>query len=303
MDRVSSRHVTWTDIENPKDSDIFLLSKKHLIHPLAARELLSVTYRPKLENYDEHLYLVLHFPVLDARSRGILSREIDFVIFPYNLITIHYEDIAQLDEFQEMLAAHEAIRERTFGYSSAHLLYRIISLLFAISRKETEEISGRIKDVEEKVFTGAQDKVLMEIALLRRDLLNFQKSLKPQQSVLESLEEHGKRFFGAEAQPYFTDIKGEYLQVWNTVDNMRETLDTLYETNISLLSANTNEVIKILTIFTVLLMPLSLITFIYSMDIPWIPLRTHPNAFWLILGVMILLSFLMYKYFKQKKWI
>jgi len=303
MDKVSSRHVTWVDLENPTSDQMSALSQKYMIHPLAAHEVLAATYRPKLEEYDEHLFLVLHFPVFDPKAKSILRREIDFIIFPYNLITIHYEEIPQLDDFQELLAGHEALRERTFGFSSGHLLYHIISRLYAVSRQELDNLEVKAKEIEEKVFSGHEYEVLKEIAYARRDLINFQKALKPHQAVLESLLEHGKQFFGSEMNPYFNDIKGEYTQVWNALENLREMLDTLYETNISLLSANTNEIMKTLAVLTVMVMPASLIAFIYSMDLDWIPLRRYPNAFVIISGIMIFISFSIYRYFKKKRWV
>lgn len=306
MDKVSSNHVTWIDVENPTSDQLFDLSKKYMIHPLVTQELIVPTYRPKVETYDEHLYLVLHFPICDAERGICLSREIDFIIFPYNLITVHYEPIPQIDDFQKLLAEHGAFRERVFGFSSGHLLYQIINLMFTISRKELDGIEKRIIDIEEQVFTDLEtieEEALRNIAVVRRDLLNFQKALKPQEVILNTLSEHGKQFFGNTMTTQFNDIKASYFQVRNTVDHLWETLDTLYDTNISLLSANTNEIIKTLTLFTVILMPLSLLTFIYSMDIPWIPLRQSPYAFWALIGLMLLISGGMYQFFKQKRWL
>ena len=303
MDRVSSRHVTWTDIENPTEEEIGAMTKRLLIHPLAAQEMRVVTYRPKVEQYEEHLYLVLHFPVFEPSADFSISREIDFIIFPYNLITVHYDPVPQLDDFLELLASHEAIRERKFGTSAVQLLHNIISLLFTVSRKDFDNLEGRVRRLEEKVFSDQQESALRDIAVMKRDILNFQKALKPQRAVLESLELHGTQLFGLDTKPYFNDIKGEYVQLWDSVENLREILETLYDTNLSLLSATTNRIMKTLTIFTVILMPLSFIAFIYSMDIPWVPGRQNVNAFWVITCSMILISFGIWRIFKSHKWL
>lgn len=302
MDKVASRHVTWIDIENPTEKDISGLIKKFPIHPLAVQEILSITYRPKLEDFDDHLYLVLHFPVFDPKTNATVSREIDFVIFPYNLITAHYDDIPQLDGFQQLLATHEALRERKFGSSSGQLLYNIISQLFSVSLKELDKIEDRIDIVQDKVFSGKEKETLQDIAHLRRDLLNFQKALKPQQAILNSLAEHGRHFFGQDILPYFNDIKGEYIQVWNSVEDLRETLDVIYETNVSLLSANTNDATKILTAFAAVLLPATLIVNIFGMNIDNIPFASNPHAFWIALGIISIFSLVIYVYFKNKKW-
>ncbi len=303
MDKVSSRHVSWIDIENPTDEDVASLTKKYDIHPLVGHDLLITTYRPKLEEYDDHMYLVLHFPVFDKKNNVTLSREIDFVIFSYSLVTVHYDEIPQLDEFQQLLAGHEAVRERDFGFSAAHLLHSIISRLFLISQKELASIEDKIDAIQQRIFDGEEKVVLTDIALIRRDLLGFRKALKPQQTVLDSLAEHGKRFFGPDTTPYFNDIRGEYIQVWNSVEDLRETIDVLYDTNISLLSASTNETIKVLTVFASILFLVQAITGFFSLNIDTLPFATDPDAFWIILGISALASIGIYRYFRNRKWI
>ncbi len=303
MDKVSSRHVAWIDIESPNERSIADLASKYGIHPLAAQELLVATYRPKLEDYEDHLYLVLHFPLFDKKTRATLSREIDFIIFPYTLITVHYEDMPQLDDFQQFLGGHEAVRERTFGHSSGKLLYHIIGQLFSVSKKELDHIESKIEGVQEAIFNGNERRVLREVALLRRDLLNFQKALKPQQAILNSLTEYGKRFFGDEAVPYLHDINGEYQQVWNAVQDLRETLDVLYETTISLLSATTNEAMKVLTAFSVVFLPLQVILNVFGMNIENLPLSNEPNAFWVITGFNLFVALAIATYLKRRKWL
>ena len=303
MDKVSSRHVSWIDIENPTDAEVADLSRKYSIHMLVGKELLATTYRPKLERYDGHLYLVLHFPVFDAVNNATSSREIDFIIFPYNLFTIHYDAIPQLDNFQQLLAGHEAIRERDFGSSAVHLLHSIISRLFLISQKELDTIADKISSIQNKIFNGQEKTVLRDIALLRRDILSFRKALKPQQAVLDSLAEHGKHFFGPEAAPYFNDIRGAYTQAWNSVEDLQETLDVLYDTNISLLAANTNEVTKILTAFASILLPVQVILFFFGTNIDTLPLVHDANAAWIIAGLSFFVSLIIYQFFRQKKWI
>ncbi|MSR75994.1 MAG: hypothetical protein EXS68_00165 [Candidatus Ryanbacteria bacterium] len=303
MDKVSSRHVSWIDLEQPTEEKIADLSRRHNIHALVAQELLVATYRPKVEEYDDHLYLVLHFPVFDKKTTATLSREIDFVIFPYTLITVHYEDIPQLDNFQQFLAGHEAVRERKFGRSSGQLLYQIIKQLFSVSREELQALEKKIDAVQEKVFNGNERSALQEVAGLRRDILNFQKALKPQETVLKSLAEHGKKFFGPDAAPYFNDILGEYTQLWNIVEDLRSTLDVIHETNVSLLSVGINETVKFLTAVSFILLPMQVIINIFGMNINDIPLAHHPNAFWILLALNALVGIIILQWLRHKDWL
>ena len=303
MDKVSSRHVSWIDIERPTEEKIADLVRRHNIHPLVAQELLVATYRPKIEDYDDHLYLVLHFPVFDKKTTATLSREIDFVIFPHTLLTTHYEDIPQLDDFQQFLAGHEAVRERKFGRSSGQLLYQIIKQLFSVSREELKALEKKIDAAQEKVFNGNERAALQGIAGLRRDILNFQKALKPQEATLKSLAEHGKRFFGPDATHYFNDIFCEYTQLWNIVEDLRATLDVVYETNVSLLSVSVNETVKFLTAVSFILLPLQVIINIFGMNIDTIPLARHPSAFWILIAINAVIGIIILQWLRHKDWL
>ncbi len=303
MDKVSSRHVSWIDLEYPTEEKISDITRRHSIHPLVVQELLVATYRPKVEDYDDHLFLVLHFPVFDKKTSAILSREIDFVIFPYTLITVHYDDIPQLDDFQQFLAGHEAVRERKFGRSSGQLIYHIIKQLFSVSRDELQALEKKIDAVQEKVFSGNERAALQEISGLRRDILNFQKALKPQESVLKSLADHGKKFFGPDSSPYFNDILGEYTQLWNIVEDLRATLDVVYETNVSLLSVNVNETVRFLTAISFIFLPLQIIINIFGMNISYIPISHNPNAFWILIAINAVVGIIILQWLKNKDWL
>jgi magnesium transporter len=303
MNVVKSRHVSWVDIENPIETDVIEIAKKHAIHPLVQQELLVATYRPKLEEYEDHLYLVLHFPVFDKKKKTTLSRELDFIIFPYNLLTVHYEDIPQLDAFHEFLAGHEAVRERSFGVNSGHLLYTIVSRLFLISQKELNTIEDRVQQLENQVFARTMHEALEDIAEVKHDILSFRKSLKPQQVVLDSLAARGTRFFGPEISTYLNDIKTEYIQLWNSVEDLQEMVDIIYETHASIVSANTNQVMKVLTVMAALLLPATLIGTIYGMNFRDIPFTQAPNGFWTVIGLMVITVFAIYRYFKYRKWL
>jgi len=155
--------------------------------------------------------------------------------------------------------------------------------------------------MEEHVFTGREKEILEDIAILRRNVLDFRRTIKPQQHTLESLVAQGPHLYGEKVKPFLTDLVGEYLKVWSLLENHKETLDALYETNDSLLAAKINETMRVFTILAFISFIPAAIANIYGMNISHIPLLERPNAFWMILGLMALATGLVYLMLKWRK--
>ena len=142
-----------------------------------------------------------------------------------------------------------------------------------------------------------------KISKINRNLLNFKQSIRLHQDVLSSLEMVGSRFFGEKFSYYLSAISGEYFKIASHLEGNRETVLELRNTNDSLLSTKQNEVMKILTIMAFVTFPLSLIAAIFGMNTVYIPIIGTPGDFWIVMGIMGFATFLMFLYFKRKKWI
>ncbi|MEK7627739.1 MAG: magnesium transporter CorA family protein [Patescibacteria group bacterium] len=303
MQTIKYNNLTWIDINNPNQKDIEYLKENFNFHHFILDELLKPTMRPKVEKYDRYIFMVLHFPIFIQRIKRTFAREIDLLITPDAVITIHYESIEPLQEFLDKCVMKGEIREKTMSKSAGHLIYYIIENLFDFSFRELDHIQQKIDKIESKMFKNAERKIIEDISIVRRDIANFIRTIKPQKTILNSLMARGPEFFGKEMKPYFTDMIGDYTRVVNALENHKEIIEALHDTNESLLTTRTNEIIKVLTLFAVIVFPLTLIAAIFGMNTKILPIVGRPNDFWIVMGIMIMATIGMFGYFKYKKWV
>jgi len=304
MNITKNKNISWIDIKNPSKKDLVYLKKNFHFHPVTLGELLLPTLRPKVENYDDYLYMVLHFPIYDPEKRTAESVEIDFLIKKDTLITVRYEKLLPLEKFWFECQTNKIVRERDLSQTTAFLLYAILECLYEFSLRQIDHITKKINQIEEEMFKNkGSEKMVGAISLVQRDILDFQKAIRPQKDILNSLEARGVNYFGEKMRPYFTDIIGDYMQVWVLSESHKETVQSLKETNASLVANRTSQIIRILTIFSVVIFPLTLLSSVFGMNTTYLPFVGYKYDFWIIFGIMLLATLGMLAIFKKKKWL
>ncbi len=305
MEKIQIKNLTWIDISDPDKRDIDYLKQNFNFHPLVLSELEVPTLRPKVEHYDHYLYMVLHFPIYHPKEKTSKSMEVDFLITPNILITVRYGRIQPLQEFWKKCEAGE--NKPLIEESSASLLYLMLQELNNFSFRQIDHITQKIDSLEKEIFNSKkskkEEKLVEDISVIRRDVLDFRRSLKPQHSILESLKLKGVEFFGKSTEPYFIDIIGDGMRVWNLLENHKETIESLQEANNSLISNKTNRIMKVLTIFAVIVFPLTLLAALFGMNAKHLPIIGMRYDFWIITGILFAVAIFMLIIFKAKKWL
>jgi len=300
---LKSKKMTWINLLAPTAKEVDDVRKKFKIHPLIAGELSKPTLRSRVDVYDKVLYLILHFPIFDQKKRSSVPSEIDFVIGKNFIITAHYKTIDPFDNLIKVCNLDSGIRNECLGEHSGHLLFSILKRLYNFSLRELDHIDQKITKIEDEIFDGNEKDMVKELSILGRDVLDFRRTIQPQETVLSSLEHAGIKFFPKSFDPYLAYIYGEYYRVWNLLENHKETIEALQSTNESLLSTKTNETMKILTIMAFITFPLSLIAGIFGMNAHEMPIVGGAGDFWIIMGIMAVATFFMFMFFRFLKWI
>lgn len=303
MKTLKTKTLTWIDIKNPKKKDIDYLRENFDFHPLVLEELLSPTLRPKVEHYDHYLFMVTHFPIFNPAERKTNPVELDFLITKNSLITVRYETLKPLEELWTKCKTGKEFKEKCFGENPAFLLHYIINELLAFSFRQLDHITKNINEIEKNMFVGEERTMVEEISIVRRDVLDFRRTLMPQKTILESLKIRGIEFFGKKMEPYFADLVGDYARVWSLLENQKETIESLQNTNDSLLANRVNHIMRVLTVFAVIVFPLTLLAAIFGMNTKYLPLVGHKYDFWIIFGIMLAAMIAMIIFFRKKKWI
>lgn len=185
---------------------------------------------------------------------------------------------------------------------AGYLLFYILDSLLKNCLTKTVRIGQKIDRIEKGIFEGKERKMVRVISLARADIINFRRIINPQKEIFESLLKQGAAFFGKDLLPYFSDLLGSFTRVWDALVTYQEAISALAETNQSLLSTKTNEEIKILTIFSVIVLPLTLIASIWGMNVS-LPFQATRFGFIILSLIMVTGLVLMIVYFKKKKWL
>lgn len=276
--------------------------EEYSLPELVAEELLTQTYRSKVDLYDDLLYLILHFPVNSHHNKKTTEQEVDFVLGKDFLITVHYDLIDPLHKFSKMFEVNSVLDKSSMGNHAGYLFFYIIRELYRHSALELEDLNETLREIEHNIFENREGKMVETISMTNRKLLDFKQAIRFHHDILKSFEVGAKRFFGEEFNYYLSALVGEYTRVQNILESQREILADLRITNDSLLTNRTNETIKTLTIMTFVMLPLTLITGVFSMQTDIVFIHTLSD-FFVILAAMTLTAIVMFIYFKFRRWL
>jgi len=304
MRTVTEGKVSWLNIEDPTHEDIAHLRRYYPFHPLDLEDCLSDIERPKVDEYDDYLFIVMHFPVYDARRQVSRISEVDVFIGSGYLITIHRGELRPLlDLFQEC-QRDERARVRHMSKGAGQLLYGILDRTVDYKMRILARVGERILDVEENVFVKDMRHIVEEISGIRRDVIALRRIIKPQIAVVSNLERKDRPFIREGMDVYFGDIVDGFSRAWDELEDHREVIESLSATSESITSYRINETMRALTVISVLLLPLSVIAGIYGMNVrlPFATDMQNPWTFFGILGVMLVMVLGLLSFFRWKKW-
>lgn len=301
--RRTHKHLVWVDIENPTNEEIRAIMQEFNLHPSVAQELLLPTVKPRVELHKNLIYLILHFPELKHNHCGEVNQEIDFVIGENFIITTRYDRIDPLNKFSKIFEVNSIIDRSNIGAHAGYIFYYMIKEMYQSLANQLDSINDSLKEIENEIFNGKEREMVVAISKVSRDLLNFHHATNAHKQVLRSLESASLNLFGENFSYYIKDVVNEYYKIDNSTESNIESLRELRETNDSLLTTKQNEITKTLTVMAFIILPLSFISSIYSMNTSFVPLVGGKNDFWIIMAIMAMVGIIIFLVFKFKKWL
>lgn len=298
--------VTWIDLESPTHDELADVMREFNIDERIEEEIIAPTHYPLAIPFPRYHYLILHFPTSDPGS-GTRNQEVDFIVGKNFLITARYEVIDTIHNLHRVFEAEELLGLPHPATRADELLERIMRRLYGAIREEMERAARTLDHVEQDMFAGKERDTVHTISDVGRVLLRFQTTLGRHVEPL-SLFLHGlatPSFFGTHFKEHIVHIEAERDHVADLVRSYRAAASELRATNDSLLNASQNEVMKRLTILAFLGLPITVLAQIFSLSIDTqsIPLHDSPYGFWIVTGLGILASLMVYLVFKLKKWL
>jgi magnesium transporter len=257
---ITERKLTWFYIEKPTSKEVAFLAQRFHFHPLDLDDVLSRIQRPKMDEYEDYLFMVLHFPVFDKQNRITRPSEMDIFIGEDYVVTVHCSgDLKPLAKFFQECETDKESRERYLGRSSGFLLYHILDRMVNSCFPILDKLTQNIDDVEDIILTKPVPATVREISMIRRDLISFRRVIHPQIAVIETLEKEEYPFFKEEQEIYFGDIADHIRKIWDGLEDCKEVIDGLADTSNWLTSHRIQEVMRILTIFMAIVMPVEVV--------------------------------------------
>lgn len=305
LKEVKNGNIFWIDIVNPTDKDIKKLSERFGFHELDLEDCMSNIQRPKIDHYEDYLFLVTHLPRYFKGSKRLLTSEVDVFIGKNYLVTVHNGSQKLLIQLFEKCQKDKSFFREYSAKGSGYLLYEIMTTLYGNCFKMIDKIYERIETLDDKIFSKKEKPkdLIRDFSNLRREIINFRRVIKPQRDVLDELEKAKTTFLSEGVDVYFDDVGDMVEKIWDLLENQKEIVDSLVGTYESIVSNQTNDIIKILTIFSVIMLPLTLLSGIYGMNISNLPYAETEFAFQFVAGAMITVVVMMIAFFSKKRWL
>jgi magnesium transporter len=304
---LSADGLTWVHLNGPTADEAAELAERFGWHPLDLEDVLSKRQRPKVDEYPEYLFLVLHFPVYDKAVQRLNAGELDVFLGPDFLITLPAVELLPVSRLFQRCREDDELRHSLFSKGSGYLLYHVLDDLFDYCFPILDKIGHKLDSIEDDMFEGRAEEVVRDISNVKQEIISYRKIMKPARATLRVLERRAQRFLPQDLELYFDDLVDAHERIWDLLENYKEVVEALEQTNESVLAHRFNDVLRILTIFSIVFLPATLIASIWGMNVglpgggeP--PTSSH-TVFWIIIAASVVVVAGMLAYFRRKRWL
>lgn len=289
----------WVDLCEPTDKESYVLTHDFKFHPLAIEDVISEKQRTKIDIYDNYLFLVFQIVDYIGREEGLKIGEIDLFLTKNTLVTVHYDDHRIFDYLY-----HRAERDdRLLGRGADFLFHAVIDAIVDNYNTTLDILEFDIDQVEDDVLGEPDEDTIKSIYTLRRDIVHLKRTVLPQKEALSRLSREGFKQISRTAAVYFSDIHDHLIRINDIADFNREILNSSLEVYYSSVSTKTNQIIKILTIFTVLFIPPTFLVGLWGMNFQVMPELEWEYGYFIALSFMMMVVTGLILFFRRKKWL
>ena len=299
---LNANGLTWIHLDAPAGAEAADLAERFGWHPLDLEDVLSKRQRPKIDEYPEYLFVVLHFPWYDKSIQRLNAAELDVFLAGDHLVTLPNVELLPVTRLFRRCEEDEALREQLFGKGSGYLFYHVLDDLFDYCFPILDKIAHKLDRLEDDVFEGRSEEVVRDLSNAKQEIISYRKIIKPERATLRLLERHVERFLPEDLELYFDDIVDASERIWDLLDNYKEVVEALEDTNESVISHRQNFVLRVLTVFSAVMLPATFVASVFGMNVAY-PGEGTATAFWIILGMMVAMIVGLVSFFRYKRWL
>jgi magnesium transporter len=305
VEEIAAEGLRWVKVDRPGSLEQAWLEENFDFHALDYEDVVSRNQRPKIDVYDDYLFIVLQFPIFDPSAGRLNAGELDIFVGAGLLITIPNQPLQPVEYLFERCRQKEELRDQLFSRGSGYLLYRIVDDGFDYCFPMLRKIGNKLDRLEEEIFEGQRsEEIVRDISNVKQEIINFRKVIRPQRPVLRDLERVKERYLSPDMdlEIYFDDIVDAHERIWDMLENYKEVVEALEDTNESVLSHRVNDILRVLTSISVIVLPLTLLASIWGMNVR-VPGEGSTAAFYEVAGVMLILLIGLVAFFRRRGWL
>jgi magnesium transporter len=291
----------WVDLAAPSIPELLVLSDTFAFHPLSVEDAKSAMQYPKAEAYDGYLYIVLHGIDFHAgEDHCFATHDIDFFLGPNYLVTVHDGHSPSIKELRE----HATRNPKILGEGPVALFHRIVDSMVDSYRPEVDKLEERLDELEKGIFEAPDPKLVRRILNEKREVASLRRIITPQRDVIARLARRDFVDISTEMSFRFRDIYDHLVRIADDAMIFQDRITGMLDAHLSNVSNRLNEVMKVLTIVSTMLMPPTLLAGLYGMNVP---LPHFPGGedvqFWWVVGITLAVSAVMLTWFRRRRWI
>lgn len=304
IETINFENVKWLHILNPSEDDFDFLLKEYEFHPLDIEDCRSVNQRPKIDEYDDYYFLILHFPFFDKANKFVRVKEVKIFWGKDYIVTIGRSHWVVKNLFKDLQKKHELGSDdlSEIVESSDTLLYNILDRLMVETYTLILRIGTEVDGINYDIFSKKSEKVIEQLSITRKNIISLNTTFKPQVRVFHKFESGGIKGYEEDMEDYWGNILDQYQKMFDLVEDYGELIEGLSHTFDSLQTNKTNEIMRILTFISTIMLPLSVISGIYGMNVA-LPFMHNGWVFGGIIALMVIVVVGFIFYFKRKRWL
>jgi magnesium transporter len=263
---LSANGLTWIHVDQPGPLEAAVLAERYGFHDLDIEDVLSKRQRPKIDEYESYLFVVLHFPFYDKTVQRLNAAELDVFIGSDFVITLPNAELLPVTHLFNRCQQDVELRDEIFSKGSGYLLYHVLDDLFDYCFPILDKIGWKLDAIEDDLFEGRSEEIVRDISNTKQEIIAYRKIIKPERATIRLLERYTQRFLPEDLELYFDDIVDAAERIWDLLDNYKEVVEALEQTNESIISHRQQYRLQLLTVFSVIFLPLTLISGIFGMN-------------------------------------
>ncbi|NNK86823.1 MAG: magnesium/cobalt transporter CorA [Flavobacteriaceae bacterium] len=301
FNHTKSGDILWLNINGLNHVEsIESVGKQYDLHPLVLEDIVNITQRPKLDEYENYLFVIVKMLYHD-RDERLVVEQLSFILGENYLISFQESEGDVLDPVRKRLIQTKG---RLRFIHADYLLYALIDAIIDHYYSIIESLGDKLEDLENQLFNGSQkDDIVHKIQELKREILRVRRAVVPLRELINKIEKYDYKLITDHSKLFYRDLYDHIVQITEQIDIYREMIWSLMDMHMNTLSIKMNQVMKVLTIMASIFIPLTFLAGIYGMNFKYIPELDYHYGYYVFWVVMILLVVLMLFLFKRKKWL